>query len=195
MRERLAKLITNILNPFLLSVIVIILLAYQATSKRDDFIKWTVVSLALSVVPTFIIAFILVRNKKLDSFFANPREQRYIIYLVATFLAALGCGLLWYFKAPDLMLNTFIAGLVSVIVFTGINYFWKISLHTAFIAASTALIIIIYGAAAAWACLLLPPVAWARVELKQHSLAQVITGGVLAAAIVVGVFTGLGAVG
>jgi hypothetical protein len=194
-RERLAKLITNILNPFLISLVIIILLAYQATSRTADFFKWAAVAMALSVVPSFIIALFLVRKNKLDSFFSNPREQRYIIYLSATFLAALGCGLLWYFKAPQLMLNTFIAGLVSVVIFTGINYFWKISLHTAFVAASTALIIIVYGAAAAWTCVFLPPVAWARVELKQHSLAQVVTGGLLAAAIVVGVFTGLGSAG
>jgi membrane-associated phospholipid phosphatase len=93
------------------------------------------------------------------------------------------------------MLDTFIAGLVSIIIFSGINYFWKISLHTAFVAASTAVVIIVYGAAAAWACLLLPPVGWARVQLKQHSLAQVVTGSVLAAGIVVGVFAGLGAIG
>jgi hypothetical protein len=195
MRQRLARLITNILNPFLISFIVLILLAYKATSSTADFIKWAGISLAISVLPTLIIAIIMVRSKRLDSFFSNPRQQRYIIYIIACLLGALGCGLLWYLKAPELLLDTFIAGLVSIIVFTGINYFWKISLHMAFMAASAAALIIVYGAAAAWTCLLLPPVAWARIELKQHSLAQVVTGGVLAAAIIAGIFTGLGATG
>ena len=195
MRERLARLITNVLNPFLISFIVLMLLAGHTTSTTAGFIKWALISLAISVIPIFIIALLLVRSKKLDSFFANPREQRYGIYLVAIFLAALGCGLLWYFKAPELMLDTFIAGLISVIIFTVINYFWKISLHTAFVGASVTLIIVMYGAVAAWTCLLLPPVAWARVQLRQHSPAQVITGGALAAVILIGVFAGMGIIG
>jgi hypothetical protein len=195
MRETLARLITNILNPFLISVIIIILMAYQSTSSFSDFIKWALVSLALSVAPTFIIAVLMVRGKKLDSLFSNPRQQRHVVYITAIFLAALGCGLLWYFKAPQLLLGTFIAGFIAIIIFTGINYFWKISLHTAFVGASITVLIIVYGAVAAWTCLLLPPVAWARMKLKQHTLAQVVAGGLLAVVIVVGTFSILGLMG
>jgi membrane-associated phospholipid phosphatase len=42
---------------------------------------------------------------------------------------------------------------------------------------------------------LLPPVAWARIEMKQHSPVQVAVGAVLAAVIVALVFWGLGVIG
>jgi len=195
MRERLARLVSNILNPFIVSVIVIVLLAVKDASSTADAMKWALISLAISVLPIFIVVIFLIHRKKLDGFFANPREQRSVVYILASALGAIGCGILWYLDAPELLAVAFTAGLASIVVFTGINYFWKISLHTAFTAASVTVIIMVYGATAAWTLVFLPLMAWARIELKQHSVAQVITGGLLAAAIVAGVFWGYGVVG
>ena len=195
MRERLARQISNILNPFLVSGIVIVLFAIKDTSGAAEAVKWALISLALSVLPVYIVVIYMVRRRKMDGFFTNPREQRHIVYILASALGAISCGLLWYLNAPELLSVTFTAGLVSIVIFMGINYFWKISLHTAFTAAAVAVIIMVYGAAAAWAIILLPPVAWARIQLKQHSIAQVVTGGLLAVAIVAGVFRGFGVVG
>jgi len=54
---------------------------------------------------------------------------------------------------------------------------------------------IIYGAIGALSVMLVPPIAWARIELKQHSLAQAIAGALLAALIVVVVFHLFGLLG
>ena len=86
------------------------------------------------------------------------------------------------------MVAEFIAGLVTIAVFTGINLWWKISLHTAFVAASVTVLVMLYGWIAVVAVALIPLTAWARVELKHHSLAQVAGGALLAASIVVAVF-------
>jgi membrane-associated phospholipid phosphatase len=195
MRETLAKLITNVLNPFLASFIVIILLAFKGTVSITEAIKWASISLVLSVLPVLAMVIYLVRRKKLDGIFMNPRQQRTGVYLIASVLGAIGCGLLWYFKAPELLAVAFAAGLAAIIVFMGINLFWKISVHTAFMSGAVAILIIAYGVAAAWTLVLLPPVAWARMELKQHSVVQVAAGAILAAAIVLGVFWGFGVVG
>jgi len=195
MKERLARLTSNIINPFLVSFAVIVLLAFKTTDTILDAVKWALISVIISVLPVFIVTTFMVRRKKLDGFFANPREQRNIVYIVASALAALGCGLLWGLKAPHLLAVTFTAGLAAIVIFTVINYFWKISLHTAFMAAAVAIVIMVYGYAAAWTFILLPPVAWARIALKQHSVAQVITAGLLSPVIVAGVFWGFGVVG
>jgi membrane-associated phospholipid phosphatase len=195
MKERLSRLISNILNPFLVSFIIIMLFAFKDAASTIDAIKWALISVVLSVLPVFAVVIYLVRCKKLNGIFINPREQRNGIYLLASALGAISCGVLWYFRAPKLLAVTFTAGLVAIIIFMAINYFWKISLHTAFMAAAVAVLIIVYGVAAAWTFILLPPVAWSRMELKQHSATQVMTGAILAAAIVVGIFRGFGVVG
>ena len=195
MRKNLAQLISHTLNPFIVSAAIIILLAFRETTGTLEAIKWVAISLAVSVLPTLIVVIYLVRSKRMDGFFNTTREQRNVVYLLASGLGAIGCGLLWYLNAPELLAVTFTAGLISIILFTAINYFWKISLHTAFMTASLTIVITICGAVALWTLIFLPPVAWARIELKQHSVIQVVVGGILAVLVVVGIFWGFGIIG
>jgi membrane-associated phospholipid phosphatase len=195
MRERLARLTSNILNPFLITFVVIILLSFKATADTAEALKWASISVALSVLPIFVVVVYLAHIGKLDGIFVNPRHQRHRVYVFASILAIAGCVVLWYFDAPELLTASFTAGLASIIVFMGINFFWKISLHTAFTAASVTVLIMVYGVAAIWTVVLLPPVAWARIEMKQHSPVQVAAGAVLAVVIVGLVYRGFGVVG
>jgi membrane-associated phospholipid phosphatase len=188
MNDTIARIISNIFNPFIVSIVVLVLLALKATSSFIDAIQWILITLAISVLPVFILVIVLRRFRKLDGIFNSTREQRTRVYIVAGVLGIIDCALLWYFKVPELLLETFYAGLVAVIVFTIINRFWKISLHSGFIAAGVSILIIVYGAKAAWALVLFPLVGWSRMALKQHTLAQVIVGGLLASVIVSGVF-------
>ncbi len=74
------------------------------------------------------------------------------------------------------------------VIFMCINLWWKISLHTALVAASVTVLVMLYGWTAAVTVALVPLKAWARIELEYHSLAQAATGALLAALIVVVVF-------
>jgi membrane-associated phospholipid phosphatase len=195
MREKIARLISNILNPFVASTAVIVLLSFKDAPGTAEALKWAAISLAISVLPVLIAVIWLVKRRKLDGYFDNTQEQRHSVYLLACALGAIGCGLVWSLKAPELLEVTFSAGLAAIVVFTLINYFWKISLHTAFTAAAVTVLILVYGAAATWTLVFLPLVVWARIQLKQHSITQVLTGAALATAIVAGVFGGFGVVG
>jgi membrane-associated phospholipid phosphatase len=195
MRETLARLTTNTLNPFLTSGIIMILFAFRGTAGTLEAIKWAAISVVLSILPVLVLVFYLVWKKKLDGVFANPRQQRTVIYLLASVLGAVGWVVMRYGGGPVLLEATFAAGLVAIFIFMLINLFWKISMHTAFLSGAVAGLIIVYGAVAAWTVLLLPPVAWARMALKQHTAVQVAAGAVLAVVIVIGVFWGYGEVG
>ncbi len=187
-RKRVASLTSNILNPFLVSFIVIPLLAFKATSSTLDALKWALILVALSILPVLSIVVYLVRNGRLDGFFINVRRQRTRVYWLSAVCAGAGCGILLCFEAPLILIATFVAGLATVAVFMCINLRWKISVHTAFIAGSITVLVILYGWMAAIAAVLVPLMSWARIELKHHSPAQVATGALLATLIVVGVF-------
>jgi membrane-associated phospholipid phosphatase len=107
----------------------------------------------------------------------------------------LGCALLIYFKAPLVLIACFVAVVASAVVFMCINFFWKISLHAAFAAASVTMLTIIYGSLGALTAVMIPPVGWSRIELKHHSLMQVVAGNFLAVVIVVVVFHFFGLIG
>ncbi|MFC2036309.1 hypothetical protein ACFLUJ_09390 [Chloroflexota bacterium] len=187
-RKRLANLISNILSPLLLGPVIILLLSFESTSVTLDALKWALISTALSIVPVLSVVVCLVRNGKLDAVFTNVRMQRTKIYLIAGIFAVVGYVVLTYLKAPPILVATFIVGLSMAIVFMCINLWWKISLHTAFVAASVTVMILLYGWIAAGTVALVPLTSWARIELKYHSLAQTAIGAVLAVLILFVVF-------
>ena len=188
MRERITSLTSNILNPFLIGLVLILLLSFKSTPSVLDAIKWSLISIAASILPVFGVIIYLVRSQKLESIFINVRKQRTKIYLLAVVCAGVGYVILYYLEAPKELIATFVAGLSAVVVFMCVNFLWKISLHTALIAASVTVLIILYGSIAAVTVVLVPLIGWARIELKHHSPAQVAAGALLAAVIVVVVF-------
>ena len=188
MRERIASLTSNILNPFLVSLVLILLLSFKSTSSTLDTVKWSLILIAVSILPVFLVIIYLVRNRRLEGPFINIRKQRTEIYLLAGVGASVGCIVFHYLGAPPILVATAVAGLSGVVVFMCVNLLWKISLHTAFVTASVTALIILYGSIAAVTVVLVPLIAWSRIELKHHSLAQVTAGALLAALIVVVVF-------
>ncbi len=188
MRKQIANLTSNILNPFLVSLVVILLLSLESTSGILDALKWSLILIVVTILPVFLVATYLVRNKGLGSLFIDIRKQRTKIYLLASVCAVVGNVILIYFGAPLILVATFVAGLSAIVIFMGVNLWWKISLHTALVAASVTLLVILYGSIAVVTAVLLPLIAWARLKLGYHSLAQVATGALLSALIVVIVF-------
>ncbi len=188
MRERIASLTSNILNPFLVGLVLILLLSFKSTLSALDAVKWSLISVAASILPVFGVIIYLVRSQKLESTFINVRKQRTKIYLLAGVCAGVGYIILSYLGAPKELMATFVAGLSAVVVFMCVNFLWKISLHTALITASVTVLVILYGSIAAVTVVLVPLIAWSRIELKHHSLAQVAAGALFAAVIVVVVF-------
>ena len=188
-KKRIANLTSNILNPFLVSLMIIWLLSVASAASTLDALKWALIAMALSVLPVFLVVIYLVRTGRLDAVFTIMREQRTKIYLLAGVGAIIGFIVLAYLEAPPILVAGFAAGLVTAVIFMCINLWWKISLHTAFVAGSATALVILYGWVAAVTVALVPLTAWARVELKHHSLAQATTGALLAALIVIVVFS------
>jgi len=194
-RKRVAKLTSNILNPFLVSVVMIILLSFDSTSGIYGALKWSLLLIALGVLPAFIFVVYLVSRHKLEGIFVIARRQRNKIYLLVSACLVVSCVVLYYLGTPLVLMATFVAGLSAIIVFMCINLLWKISVHTGFVAASVTVLILVYGSIGAVTAILLPLVIWSRIKLEHHSPAQVAIGALLAAVIVIMVFYLFGLVG
>ena len=188
MKKRIANLTSIIFSPFLVGLALILLVSFESTASILDAIKWSLILIALSILPIYLVVVYLVRSNKLDGILGSIRQQRSKIYALAAILAGIGCIILFYLKAPLIMLALFATGFFGTAIFMGINLWWKISLHTAFIAASVTLLVILYGFMAAVAIVLIPLVAWSRLELESHSPAQLVAGALLAISILPAVF-------
>lgn len=188
MKKQIATLVSNILNPFLVGLAIILVLSYTSAANPLDALKWASVTIALSILPIFVVVIYFLRTGRLENFYANIREQRTKIYLVTSACAIAGSILLAYLGAPSILVAAFAVSLSATLIFMCINFWWKISLHTALVAASATILVILYGWGGSVTITLVPLTAWARIELKSHSLAQTAIGALLAAAIVIGIF-------
>ncbi len=195
MKRQLANLTSAVLNPFIVSLAVVIFLSFQSTSSFSDGLKWSLLLIGFTVLPIFLVILYLVHKDRVDGIFIKVRQQRNQIYLVACLCTIVCCVTLFSLNAPLVLFATMVATLAAMLVFMLINFTWKISLHTAFAAGSVTVLIITYGATGAFAAVLVPPIAWSRIELKYHSLTQTVAGALISALIVFVVFHLFGLIG
>ena len=184
-RQRIANLMSNILNPFLVGTVSILILSFESASGALDALKWALILIAIGILPVFLAAIYLVRKGKLDGVFTSIRQQRTRIYLLAGVCAGAGYSILHYSGAPLMLVATFATGLSAAVIFTVINLWWKISLHTALMTALVTVLVILYGWIAVVTVVLVFLIGWARLVSKQHSPAQVVAAALLSALIVV----------
>jgi len=187
-RRRIADKTSNILNPFLVAFVLVILVSLESAAGPLDALKWALVVTALSVLPIYLFTIYLVRRGGLDGVFANVRRQRTKIYALAIILAVVGYVILFYLKAPLILLALFVTGFSAAVIFMCINLWWKISLHTAIISASVTVLVVLYGFAVVATIGLIPLVAWARVASGHHLVTQVVAGALVAASVLLAVF-------
>ncbi len=105
----------------------------------------------------------------------------FILASVSTGLLVLALGgaptqLTWYFGCM----------LGSVAVLAAITAAWKISIHCAVASGAVTLLALLYGPWVTSAYLLVAVTAWSRVELRDHTRAQVVAGTILGVAAAAG---------
>ena len=119
---------------------------------------------------------------KLDfikDFYAHDRDTRFIPFLWTTLFYLLGVLCLISVDAPPaitaLMACYFVNGLVLMVI----TLKWKISIHASGITGPFTALLYLLGIVVAPLILIIIPVAWARVELKAHTIMQVAAGAIL----------------
>jgi len=191
---KLAEWISDYLNPLVICLFMILVLAFRSTSNWIDALKWFSLLCLLCPLPIYFYAFLQVKKGRLSSIFSNAREQRKRIY-VAAFLANLAAlAIMALLGAPLRLLAGVAAGLLILSFFALVNLVWKISIHTAFASALSALVIASFGSGYLVIVVLPLVMGWSRVQLAEHTLGQVISGGMIAFMVIFVVFKNFGAV-
>jgi membrane-associated phospholipid phosphatase len=188
LKTKLANYISDIFNPLTLSILFVFLLAKDSTENLWEAIRWSFIFIVLCMLPIFLVILNMVKKGKLQSVFSNPREQRHILYVLGSVMVGAALIVLIFIGAPDKLIAALFAGFVSSVLFMIVNFFWKISVHTAFASAFSSIALMLYGYSALGFMLLVPMMAWARVYLKEHTMGQVTAGALLAGTVIVTVF-------
>lgn len=176
-RDRLARLLSNVFHPFLVSLVTLILVIYLDGATLLDAIKWTVIGFGIVILPLTIYLVINVRRGRYSDWSISIREQRYNIYILAGICFVILVLTFIWAGAPAIAIACLYAALATVVIAALINRLvTKISLHAVAMAGCAAALFWVSPPLGLLLALAGIAVSWARMHLKHHTLTQILLG-------------------
>ncbi|MER7475938.1 hypothetical protein, partial [Micromonospora sp. NPDC000018] len=189
--RRLARLVTEVLAPSVLVTVMPLVVAARATGSPGGVLRWGGAALVFgAAVPVGVVLY-GVRRGWLTDRHIGDHTQRLRPLALGLASVAVGIALLAALDAPRLLVALMVATLVNGAVVTAVNHWWKLSVHAATAAGSVAVLVLVFGPAlhALWP--LVVAVAWSRVRLRDHTVAQVVAGAAAGAPLTAATFLAL----
>ena len=189
LRLHVARHVSNVLSPFVISLPLVFLIALYHAPVRGQALFYAFVTLFfLSVGPLFYII-VGVRLGKFTDIDVSVRSQRTWPFVFGLASALVGLLILILTRGSQnletLLLITILSGIIMMII----TLWWKISLHASSIASAATLLTAFYGAMMLPAFLLVVAVSWSRVVLRRHTVAQVVAGAILSTILTAAILT------
>ncbi|WP_086820315.1 hypothetical protein [Allokutzneria sp. NRRL B-24872] len=179
--RRLAKAVTEVLSPY----VVLAVLAFTAGAlpgpQRAESLWWAAALTLGSCVIPYIAIVRGARRGRWDGHHVNDRAGRLIPLVIITVSIIVVTVAMGVTGAPAHMFALGLGEVVLIVVLGLITVLgkWKVSVHAAVGAATVVIVVVLYGAV--WHLLwpLVVLLGWSRVELEDHTLAQVLVGTAL----------------
>jgi membrane-associated phospholipid phosphatase len=178
---KLASRLSAALNAPLITLITFIPLILL-NGLSDATLLIAITSLFGCILPLAMV-YGLLKLEIIKDFYAHDRVTRFIPFLWTTFFYLLGTLSLILVSAPPAVTALMACYFVNGIVLMLITLKWKISIHASGITGPFTALVYLLGAVMLPLLLVVIPVAWARVELKAHTIMQVAVGAVLSCAL------------
>ena len=177
-REKLARRLTNLLNPFFIFTALYACVALARSGPIG--LAYVLPELvAAGLVAGYVL--LMRRRARVSDFWISSRAERLVpaIVLLAAFAGLLLT--LYRLAAPEaLILTTLSMGLAAASV-AALTLFWKASAHTAVAGHAAVAGVLLLGALGSVFVLVLPLVIWARVMPGAHTLSQTLVGASIGA--------------
>jgi hypothetical protein len=177
--QKLARALTNALNPFVIFTALFILVAFAEAGAYRGVLYLAVELTAAAAVAGYVL--FMRRRSRVGDFWISARAERLTpaVFLLAAFVALLAALVL--LDAPhNLYLLTLSMGLASAAV-AGITLLWKASAHCTVAGHAAAAGLLLLGPPGIVFLLMLPLVLWARATIKAHTLSQTLAGAAVGA--------------
>jgi membrane-associated phospholipid phosphatase len=186
-KNRVARVITEALQPPI--TVGLLLLLSPAMEPGYPGTVWfgAVAVLFVCVLPLAAVV-LLVRLGKVTDHHVSDRRQRAPVLAMSVVSLLAGLAVLLAINAPYSVIVVVLAIVGGVVVLAVISLFWKISGHAGAIALTTVIAVLILGVQWLPLLLLVPAVAWSRVVLRAHTVAQVVAGAVVGGGVTAGLW-------
>ena len=182
-----AELCTYLLEPKNWLAVTVLGIGWHA--DRAAGLRWGLLALVFAaVLPMVFIGYGVRRGRWTDR---NVGARRPRLLVLCFIMASTGTGLilLVVLRAPRQLAGYLAFMLVSVAWLALVSAVWKISIHCAVAAGSVTILAYAFGPPLLSAFALVAALCWARVAMRDHTLAQVLAGSVLGAAVAAVAYT------
>lgn len=171
---RLAEWISRLFSPPLVAAVALFAASFSDNNRFTP--AWSLLALCLMILaPAGYLAYLHHRGQITD-LDVYVRQQRIRPYLFSITCSLTTFSLLHILQAPSILKIIAAAAVLETSGLFLVNLKWKISAHTAAIAGFSSLGLWATGFSALPFMGLIPLVAWSRVHIKRHTVAQTIAG-------------------
>lgn len=184
-RTSVARWISILGHPFvLIPLLVAAVTARWMPPERVALIVGIV--LLVSVGPMLLLMSRRVRSGAWTNYDVSVREQRSGMYPVAMAIAGCTTLVLLVVGTPRPVMAGVAATLMLIVIASVVNLWLKISLHVAFAVFTAASLVSLGWGVTVGGLILALAIAWSRLELGRHTMAEVVGGALLGAVVGVG---------
>lgn len=180
MKHKLARVISTLFVPpsFTIIVYFIFALSVEQTFKKSLIVF--LVALVFGFLAPITMFVIMRKRNMISDNDAMIKDQRTIPYFIAIIFYAIGLLIMILTKVSIISIAFWFCYISNTIITILINKYWKISAHSMGASGAAAALFFVFGWSSFIAVIITILVGWSRIELKCHTLQQVIAGIVLA---------------
>ena len=179
-KDKLARIVSTVLVPPSFTIIIFTVFAFHLETNFTKLLVTIFVALLFGFISP-IALFVYYRKKgKIVDIDASKKEERTIPMSISLIYFIIGFIVLILYKVSIISLAFWFCYISNTFITILINKKWKISAHTMGASGPIAAVTFVFGAITLIFLAITFLVGWSRIQLKCHSLGQVIAGGVFA---------------
>jgi membrane-associated phospholipid phosphatase len=187
-RVRVARLVGEVLSPPPIIAALAFAIAWASSPTPGMAVLWGAIAAVFASVLPFAIILRGVRRGRLSDKNIGLREERIKFAVVALTSIGIGLWLLVAMDAPTEMVGLLVSLVVGVVWGWLVTVWWKISVHAAIAAGAATVLVLVFGPPLLVVWPLVALIAWSRVQVGDHTVAQVLAGVALGIAVNATVF-------
>lgn len=195
--NKIPKLVSNFIHPWVVLLPVITLAAYQSVGEPFGCIKWTLLAFVPALVSPLIYA--KIRSRMLSRS-GNPQKISRSLFrdntvqlLIMAGLFGIPATLILYFTDAPRNLSIIILGVTTVMfVISLVNLTYRASFHISMVTSMLTSLWFLFGNISLVAFLLMPVLGYSRYRLGAHTPMQMVTGFLIGLSVSTALFYGFG---
>lgn len=180
MKHKLARVISTLFVPPSFTIIVYFIFALSVEQTLKKSLIVFLVALVFGFLAPITMFVIMRKRNMISDNDAMIKDQRTLPYFIAIIFYAIGLLIMILTKVSIISIAFWFCYISNTIITILINKYWKISAHSMGASGAAAALFFVVGWSSFVAVIITILVGWSRIELKCHTLQQVIAGIVLA---------------